>query len=174
MRSLWRWVVALALPPLPVVMVVLLPQLIFLFWCVGRVFFCFRMEDARNAIVFSAFSRRRFCEEQDCLEVRAAYYARDACCMLHHSRRDGILKCSGVVFGFVVIICKVQCFTTLLVRVSVCGDPSSAQSVRRFVTTKPVVVLDCNRQLSLALALALFVLRLYYSVILFGLFFRWL
>eukprot|EP00903_Cladosiphon_okamuranus_P017001 g15670.t1 len=27
-----------------------------------------KMEDARNAIVFSAFSRRRFCEEEDCLQ----------------------------------------------------------------------------------------------------------
>eukprot|EP00752_Nemacystus_decipiens_P005367 g4868.t1 len=27
-----------------------------------------KMEDARNAIVFSAFSRRRFCEEKDCLQ----------------------------------------------------------------------------------------------------------
>lgn len=35
---------------------------------------CLRMENARNAIVFTAFSRRRFCEEDTCLQVSGRMY----------------------------------------------------------------------------------------------------
>lgn len=58
------------LPPPPLTLLIPLLDLV-------RARTChFRMEDARSAIVFSAFSRRRFCEEEDCLEVRKRCTAR--------------------------------------------------------------------------------------------------